>query len=279
MKPVFHHDFMSSFTLWVDHYLLSEGEAFSNKAGTLYPYADPRVPDDYEVFASPYKQWVTDESIAGLTVPTGIFADGVEKFRGDGVVFDYDNGRVLLSGISPSAVTGAFPVKDFNIYYTNEGEEDLIIENKYKPNHRIFEGTETGIDPYDQVVPAVFLNVPIGQNEPFCFGGMDKTTMRAKAVILAENSYQLDGALSLFQDANERIFKQVPFEDYPYTVYGDLKDGSYNYTGLAAQSSVTFYVDDVVVSKLSDRIKRSIINDLYVGFADFEISTHRYPRQ
>jgi hypothetical protein len=31
-------------------------------------------------------------------------------------------------------VTGSFSVKDFNIYMTNDTEDDLIVENKYVVN-------------------------------------------------------------------------------------------------------------------------------------------------
>lgn len=277
MKPLFQHDFVSSFHLWLDNYVLTNGEAYKNKTGTLYPYEDSRMPSAFNVFASPFKQWVSDSSVVGATVPTGVFFDGVEQYRSDGVSFDFANGRVLSSGMAtPATVTGAFSVKDFNIYYTNETEEDLIVDKKYKPNHHITDGTETGIDPYDQNTPAIFLTIPQASNEEFCFGGMDKSTIMPRVVVLAETPYQLDGALSLFADANSRTFRTVSFEDYPFTVYGDLKGGAYNYNDLATGSM--FYIDGVVVSKLSDRIKRSLLNDLYIGFADFEVSTHRYPR-
>lgn len=280
MIPSFHHNFVSSFILWADHYLLDKGQAYSNKTGYLYPYIDDRMPSDFNIYASPYKQWVSDSSITSADVISEVWVNTTGKSRPDGVFFDYDNGRVLLSGsayTSTDTVTGSFAVKDFNIYYSNESEEDLVIENKFKPNHYIYDGTETGIAPYDQVVPAVFISTSLAKNEPLCFGGMDKSAIMARAVVLSDDAYKLDGALSLFADANNVAFRQVNFEDYPFEVFGDVKNDNYNYETLA-QSSTLFYIDEVTVSKLSDRIKRSVLNDLFVGFADFEVAIHRYPR-
>jgi hypothetical protein len=280
MIPSFHHDFVSSFVLWADNYILDKGQAYSNKSSLFYIGDDPRVPSDQHVYASPYKQWVSDSSIAGATIPTSITIDSIERDRSDGVNFDFDNGRVLLDDdfVTPDVVSGSYSVKDFSIYYSNDTEEDLIIDNKYKPNHSIYDGVETGIAPYDQVVPAIFISVPMSKNEPFCFGGMDKSVLMAKMVILSDDLFKLDGALSLFSDSSQRTFKQVSFEDYPFEVFGDLKNDNYNYTGLVDQSSELYYIEEAVASKLTDKIKRSLLNDLFVGFVDFQISTHRYPR-
>ena len=65
---------------------------------------------------------------------------------------------------------------------------------------------------------------------------------------------------------------------YPTTELGDLKGGYYNYTGLANQytGETKFFVDSVRTSKLTDRVRKSLANDMYVGFIDFDIQQHRY---
>ena len=35
------------YMLWFDHELLQEGEAYSNKTGTLFAQSDSRLPDNY----------------------------------------------------------------------------------------------------------------------------------------------------------------------------------------------------------------------------------------
>jgi len=281
MKPQYQHELMTSFFLWFDHELLQKGEAYSNKTGTLYAQSDSRLPNSYISLQSNYKQWVNDSSITGAInpiIPTDFEGSG----RANDIVFDFENGRLIETGSVVSAgdtLTGTFAVKDFNVYLTNETEEDLIIENKFKLNSRYGTPTMSGIEPYDQVTPAIFLNVEFSRNEGFALGGMDQTKSTIKAVVLADSDYQLDGALSIFTDSARKIVPKIPFSGHPSTEYGDIKGGSYNYSGLTASyTDGSFFIDDVTVSKFSQRAQTSIPGDIKVGFIDFEISTERFPR-
>lgn len=289
MIPQFQHKLASSFVLWFDNYLLTKGQAYTNTTGSFYYYQDERLPSEYKVFGSAYKQWVSDSSIAGATIPSGVFVNGSFSGRATGVnnstssrVLDFDNGRVLISGASTGAsVTGSFAVKDFNIYYTNETEEDLLIENKFMPQSKIgTDLTRTYVQPYDQVVPAVYICNAGFSNEPFAFGGMDQTTTNLNAVVIAEDPYQLDGILSIFADSRNENIVDVPFDNYPFTEYGDLKSGYYNYQNLKTQyaNNNKYFIDRVKTSKMSDKPRKSLVNDLYVGFIDFDVSMMRYPR-
>jgi hypothetical protein len=264
--------------LWFDNFLLSKGEAFSNKTGSLYYYEDPHLHSTFKAYGSPYKQWVTDSSISSANIPDGIFINGAVSGRSDGVKLDFENGRVLLDHSSSSlSVTGSFAVKDFNVYYTNDTEDDLIIEKKYTVNSRLPGASRGPIDPYDQVVPAIFLSNETMTNKGFALGGMEETTVRANAVILAEDSYQLDGVLSIFADSHNEAFNQIPMSGHPMNEYADLKEGTYSYTDLADNYSSTrpFYVENVTTSKLADKARKSLANDLFVGFIDFDIQAHR----
>lgn len=296
MKPQYQHELMTSFFLWFDHELLQQGEAYSNKTGQVYSGSDTRLPDSFTPFQSNYKQWVNDSSITGEINPIigsteSIFSNlpGIEaRLSRTNYIFDFENGRLVHTGSASSAlgpqggpitITGTFAVKDFNVYLTNETEEDLIIENKFKLNSRYGTPTMSGIEPYDQVTPAIFLNVEFSRNEGFALGGMDQTKSTIKAVVLADNDYQLDGALSIFADSARKTVPKIPFSGHPSTEYGDIKGGSYNYTGLAASyTDGSFFIDDVTVSKFSQRAQTSIPGDIKVGFIDFEISTERFPR-
>jgi len=282
MIPQYQHKVITSFLLWFDNHLLKKGEAYSNKTGTLHYFNDSRLPDSYKTYSSPYKQWVTDSSIVGSEnpiIPTQFMGSG----RDDGIIFDFENGRIIETGGSfgtQETITGTFAVKDFNIYLTNETEEDLILENKFVQNSR-YGDSEGGIKPYDQVVPAIFINSETIQNVPFAFGGEDETRMTIKAVVLAEDSYSLDGVLSIFADSRHENVNIIPFSGHPATEYGDIKNGSYNYTDLINTHKgleVPLYIEDVVVSKLSDKAQKQSIGDLKVGFIDFDVYQHRFPR-
>ena len=280
MIEQFQHKLTSSFFLWFDNFLLKKGEAYSNKTGELFNYVDPRLDSRYVAYGSPYKQWVTDSSIAGAVIPTGVSVVGAgTSGRDDGVVFDFENGRALFSGSDTSmTITGEFAVKDFSVYLTNDTEDDLIVENKYTVNSRIPSGPLTYIEPYDDVIPAIFLSISQAENSPFALGGMQETKIQAKAVILAEDTYQLDGVMSIFMDSVNEVIAAIPMSGYPLTELGDLKDGNFNYTGLANDygGETKFCIEKVKTSKLTDRTRNVLANELYVGFVDFDIEQYRY---
>ena len=279
MKEQFQHKLTNSFFLWFDNFLLTKGEAFSNKTGRLFYYADDRLDSTYRAYGSPYKTWVTDSSVTGATIPSGVYIGGNFSGRNNGVVLDFENGRALVSGSDTDlTLTGEFSVKDFNIYMTNDTEEDLVVENKYTVNSRLPSASEGAISPYDDVVPAIFISSSDAQNKPFALGGMQDTTVSMKAVILAEDPYQLDGVLSIFMDSVDECITPIPMTGYPITELGDLKDDSYNYSGVTDGYSglIDFYINDVTTSKLTDRDRKSLAHDLYVGFLDFDVQQHRY---
>ena len=279
MKEQFQHKLTTSFFLWFDNFLLTKGEAFSNKTGDFFYYSDDRLDATYKAYGSPYKQWVTDSSITGATVPSGVYIGGNFSGRDDGVVLDFDNGRALVSGSSTDlTITGSFAVKDFNVYMTNDTEEDLVVENKYTVNSRLPSGPYTYISPYDDVVPAVFIASSDSKNSPFAFGGMQDTNVTMKAVVLAEDPYQLDGVLSIFMDSTEECINPIPMTGYPTTELGDLKNNTYNYVNKRNEYSdeIKFYINGVTTSRLSDRDRKSLAHDLYAGFIDFDVQQHRY---
>lgn len=278
MKPQYQHNITTSFALWLDHHLLDKGEAYTNKTGKLYYYSDPRVSSTYKVFGSPHKQWVFDSSITGATIPSGVYVSGVFKNRNNGVILDFINGRALVSGTTTGVnVTGSYSVKDFNIYLSNENEEDLILENNIEANSK-FPQTGTYIAPYDESFPAIYVLSDGNKNTPFAFGGEDETRSLMRAVVFAESSYQLDGVLSLFSDSTQKVFKLKDFTDFPITEYGDIKSGTYSFDDYYTNPDITteLYIDDVTASKLRDRSKLG--SKAYVGFLDFEIIKYRYPR-
>ena len=306
MKPQFQHTLVTSFYLWFDNYLQKYGEAYGNKTSIFYNMSDDRLDDAHNVYSSPYKQFVFDSGLnsgvvnyQGTEGPLVIDrisgqTDGgapIEIPRGtSGLKIDYENGRVFFTGDANSKfpgnnlpLSGRFAVKDFNLYVTNETEEDLVIENKFKTNDRFGNLETSGIAPYDQVLPAVFITSESAQNQPFAFGGLDITKTHVKAVVLTSDLYCLDCVLSLSADTKNRSFTQVNFGDFPITEFGDIKATTYptGYSYKQIESDNTselFHIEEVTVSKLSDRANKNINPNVFVGFIDFELHKYRRPR-
>jgi|TARA_B100000035_G_scaffold174668_1_gene149045 hypothetical protein len=281
MKPQFQHEVTTSFMLWADNFLLRKGEAYTNYTSTLYANtSDDRLSTGLVSYSSPHKQWVFDSSIEGANIPSGINDNGTFIGRGsNGLKLDFDNGRAILDssfGSDKNGLEATYAVKDFNFYITNQTEEQLIIDSKFDTNDR-FKQDLAGIAPYKQVIPAIFVNSETSENEPYAFGGEDKTSTNIRCVVFAENTYQLDGALSIFNDSKNEVYTKLSFEDYPMNEFGDVT--GFNYKELSSNAKQQyFHIEDARVSKLSDRINKNIDPTLFVGFIDFEVTNLRFPR-
>jgi hypothetical protein len=288
MKPQFQHQIITSFALWLDHIILSRGEAFQNIESTFYYQDDDRMDPEFVAFASPHKQWVYDSSIKNAKVIESILLDGKEIEKNKyGIRYDYNNGRVLLPRLianEMSAVEGTYAVKDFNIYITDQTEEELLIETKFDKNSRFDQEVSGGVKPYDQVVPAIFCSYEMGYNQPFAFGGEDATKSNIRCVVFAENSFQLDGVFSILKDLNNTVVANVGFNEHPLNEFGDLKYGIYDYLDLSSRyynihnSQSVFHLDRITVSKLNDKVARKSHPGLYIGFVDLQVTAHRFPR-
>jgi len=316
MKPQFQHTLVTSFYLWFDNYLQKNGEAYKNKTGIFYNMTDDRLDSTYNVYSSPYKQFVFDSGLhSGVVNSQGtegaIVVDRISGRREDGSAFeitrgtsglhiDYENGRVfftgnpvagddygklpgnILSNDGHYALSGQFAVKDFNLYVTNQTEEDLVVE-KFATNNRFGNIQTSGVAPYDQVLPAVFIGAETIKNEPLAFGGLDTTKTNVKAVVMTTDLYCLDCVLSMAADAQKRSFAKVNFSDFPVTELGDIKTATYP-TGYSynqiekSNTSEMFHIEEVNVSKLSDRVTKKVNPDIFIGFIDFEIHKYRSPR-
>lgn len=134
MKPQFQHKLATSYLLWFENYFFKKSEAYSIQTGSFVHYVDDRLPPVYESFGSKYKQMIFDSSLPNVYVPNGVWVNGsFVQNEQDKYIFDFDNGRFIGSGLSnASLVTGTFTVKDMNIYYTNDTEENVVINVQEK---------------------------------------------------------------------------------------------------------------------------------------------------
>jgi len=279
MKPSYMTNLMSSFYLWLDHEMASVGNAFTATSGKLYPVEDNNY-NEYNIYSSPFRQWVSDSSISGAVIPSGVYCSGVFMNRNSGIVFNYNKGEVLINKqLGKPEVTTQYTKKDFNIYYTDEREENLLFENAHSLSPK-FSRITGGLNGDEQPFPCIFLKNTYYENIPYALGGQDKTSTTVRCIILSDNMYLLDGAISVMTDSARKVFPVVKPSELPYNYYGDFKSGQrYQYSQLAVNQATNLaYINRVTVSRL-DEIRNKHINlKVVAAIVDFELWQARYPR-
>jgi hypothetical protein len=191
-------------------------------------------------------------------------------------IFDFENGRFIASGIPTGAnITGTFTPKEINIYYTNDTEEGIVLNVQEKINQSVSNIHTEYYQPYEQKIPAIYISNDTMRNMPMAFGGLNETITKAKSVVIANNSYELDTILSIFADSYNEMIPFVDFDSHPLNEYGGLKSG-YSYQNLIQNYSKEIFVKEVFTSKMSDKLKQNLLKDLYIGFIDFDLSIFRY---
>lgn len=298
MKTQFDHEFQSSFFLFLDNYIIYPGGGSGISGGLDFQYyADTSdVYDGLSAFYCPQKQLVSDVPDSGdqkVYIENGLQPDHWYGQTDDGdelLVIDHYEGRVILNetfyGNTAShptmTVSGDFSQKDFNVYITNESEEQLLLENEFiiAAESESYVQSVSGLSERRYVVPGAFISLNSSTNDPYGFGGEDDTKENIRVVCIGDSNYSLDGILSLCRDAARRSFPLIPFQDFPYGEFFHIKDTGYGYTGLQEQYSTGkhAYIENVNTSKMFDRSSTKIPKGLRVGFADFEIANIRYPR-
>ena len=278
MKPQFQHKLATSYLLWFENFFMKKSEAYSIKTGAFTHFVDDRLPVAYESFGSEYKQVIYDSSLLNTYMPSGFYVDGVfTPFEKNKYMLDFDNGRFIASGIpSGSYITGQFTVKDINFYYTNDTEESIVLNIQEKINQSVSNIHTQYYQPYEQKIPAIYVSNESMKNKPFAFGGMNETLTKAKAIVIANNSYELDAVLSIFADSYNENIPLVNFEDHPLNEYSSLKTGYYSYEDLKSKNEQQIFIKEVYTSKLSDKLKQNLLKDLYIGFIDFDLSIFRH---
>jgi len=287
MQPQILNKIAPSFVYFIDHKMLAKGNAFVNiQSGSLFSSSDPNYPDK-KIYASPYRQFVADHSINGANIPSGIYVNNALQTKGtNGLSIDYDKGRVLTnSTISSSNIKCSYAYKEYNVYYNESQDEQLVFEAKYpvRPTDFNSSASNNGLL-YDQLTyPAIFIKTQYNENKPFAFGGLDETQIDIRCIFLADSTYLLDAGVSIASDLARTYFPILHPKDMPFNIYGDYKNNiNYNYLNLCSQYSQTgslmALVDTVSISKFAPSVNKMIGNNSFGAFADFTVKFLREPR-
>jgi hypothetical protein len=278
MKAQLDNVLMSSMIMWIDNTILKRGEAFQNYNSQFYPITN--IYNGFYSYGLPFKQVVSDSSVSGANLLSGVYVNnsfitvgqsgltGINPFQGQVYFTGNQAGKTL---------SGTYAVKDFNIYLTNQPEEELLFETEYKIRPKTSQNP-TGLAIESITYPCIFLKNNGGTNEPFALGGQDQTMMEVRAVVLADNMFNLDAVCSLLKDTAR---KYVPLiNNSPFNVFGALNSGYFNYNSLTSGinlSNDAFYITEVNISKIFANLNTKN-NQVFPAFVDFTLSNIRYPR-
>lgn len=288
MKSQFDHILLSSFYLWFEKELLSSrSKAYITGLSNEFKRTpDPKLPSSYYAYQGAYRQLVAENDV---DVPnSGVFINGNFVSGGSvGIFIDYDNGRVIApksSGVL--TITGNSTVKEINTYISNDDDEELILHGDFREfgqTKPYWFGKDDKLDEKTYFLPACFISIASSDNKEFCFGGEEDTKTRIRVVVLTKDNYLVDSVLSLFRDSARKTFTHVPYRDYPYGKFGFVKDFPYAYDTLVSEwendHSKRTFIEKVTTSKVVNTdLRKNIGKNFSIGFLDFDLSTHRFPR-
>jgi hypothetical protein len=276
MKAQFGNKVMSSFLLHLDNAMLKKGEAYTNHSSLFYPDATNKY-YGYYGYSAPYKQLVSDHSITGANVMSGVYVNS--SFTQSNIHINHYNGQVFFNSDQGSAkVSGNYAVKDFNVSMTNKAEQELLFETKFQLRPKTNQ-TITGLEPNQSTYPAIFVKNMGGENKPWAFGGMDNTVINTRCVVLSDSSYKLDAACSIMKDMGRGSVFLVEPSDLPFNALGLSATGTFNSSGLlAAHQYDNAYVKSVTITNHIPNLSNNSINtEIHAAFVDFRLETPRMP--
>ena len=265
---------MSSMLQYVDHEVCSKGQAFMNHSGQFYPINSAYA--GHHIYALPFKQIVSDESITNATVMQGVSVDGNyvglptnnEDFSG----ILYHKGQVLFNeDKSANTITGNFSIKEYNVYISTKLEEDLLFNTKHQVNPRLSQ-TLAGLTNEEETYPAIFLKNIGGVNDPMALGSrIANVKTYIRAVVLSDSAFSLDAVCNILK--NTKLDHVPIIETLPFNSIGAFTGVIYNYQDLSSASTEAGMIWDVTVTKLMPDAKELKGLDLkvFAALVDFEI--------
>ena len=287
MKSQLNNLAMTSMLFWFDNKLLTKGEAFTNHSSYFWPI-DVNYYGFY-TYGAPFKQMVIDESVPNANIISGVYINNVFTRVGQNYLSGINASQGQLYFTQPvsnasTSISGNYAVKDFNVYLTSETEEDLLFETQFQLQPKTYQNP-TGLPSNVETYPAIYLKYQGGNNEPLAFGGLDKTNINVRAIVLSDNIFKLDAVTSIFRDTARSLVPLMYDNEMPFNALGSCTGDCFNYLELTANKQADFeylYIDNVNISKIDNRLSNSynkLNPNLFTAFIDFELSQNRHPHQ
>lgn len=290
MKTQFDHILLSSFYLWFENRLLSDKiSAYNTGLNNTFQYVDAYdVPSGYLSYQGQFRQLVAENNISA---PNSGFFESSKQISANSstsnIYLDYENGRLIVPEGSGKNLnfSGVFSVKEINTYLNNDDDEQLIMHGdflEFGQTTPYFYNKTENLDEKTFFLPACFISLSSSNNKEFSFGGEEDTTSRIKVAVLTNDNYILDSVLSAFRDSVRSYITHIPYENFPYGAFFSIKSFPYSYDTLkeSQNSSSGFsFIKEVSSSKvIGESVREKINKNFSIGFIDFDLSTHRFPR-
>lgn len=290
MLSQFNNVLLNSFYLWFQNKLTdSSVKAYATNQANVFTYVGAAdSAGSWLSYQGKYRQLVPDENV---DVPnSGVFVDDA-FFSGDTSSFyiDYDQGRIITPvGLGTSLeIEANSTVAEVNTYFTNDDPVNLLLHNDFvvagSPDDPYLYTKTDLLDDKVYMVPACFISMEDTNNKPLCFGGEETTTTRVRVFVVAQDNFTLDGILSVFADTVRGMITHIPDDEFPFGAFFSIKDFPYNYDTLAdSQPNMAAnhsFIADVACSKINNNRMAVDVDKTYsLGFMDFDLETHRFPR-
>jgi len=291
MKIQYDHLVNSSLLLWVQNLIEGRGQAFASGSG--YFYDTQEVYGGRWSYSLPYQPILSDSSIGGATVMTGIYLDntfittGVSGLTGinyaKGTVY-FNSGITYASNPAHTRISGNFCISEFSYKLTNEPEENLLFETKYSLKPKVNQ-TITGLGPSDATFPVIYIKPFNSMNKEFALGGTEETVNSYRLIVLADSQFQVDGVSCLIRDRVRGIIPLLTgVTEMPFNAFGGYSGPVYNYntTFTGKFSTVnSAMLTDVRVTKLfgqGTQELRKMNPKVFAGIVDLDLSSYRSAR-
>ena len=275
---------MSSFLLYLDNKVLTKGAAFTNHSGQFYPI-NQNI-NGLSTYASPFGQLVSDFSIQGAQIPTGVFINGVFTPIGHNGLVDinYSKGQVYFSSPPNGVVTANYAIKDLNVVTPSVPHIQMLFDTKFELRSKTNQNL-TGLFNNELTYPVIFIRQTSMKETPYAIGGQKKTYTNIGVYIFANSQFLLDATCGIISDLKYEYFPLLSAEVMPFNSYNGFRNGiPYNYTGLTqgyVPSGQGVLIENVVISDFSRRIYSEIQNltpNCYFAIAEFDVFKDRVPQ-
>ena len=285
MKIQWDNEAISSFVLWLDHTILSKGDAYVNFSSKIFPIDSPYT--NFYMYGLPFRQIVADASITGAQIMSGIYVNGVYCNIGQSGIVDisYEKGHVYSTqNLNNARLSGNFAVKDFNVYLTSKQDYEILFETKYETRPKTSRAL-TGLAPDVVTYPVIFVKNMGSSNTPFALGGQETTTVRLRLSILADSQFGLDAVSSIIRDKKETYIPLISSNNMPFNNLGGAVGGRYSYNERAAASSSPYelFISRVDVSRFGSSAvnianMNELTTDIFSTLIDVDLEAVRQPR-